>query len=372
MMRVVLGDQATPSPHLTAKGGATGSHPPQAVHVHVAEAAGLAVPDVYFSAGYGHADSWASGGDWVLIEAFDGRWQMPLHLRSVDGGGRDAASPYGYSGVYAHPELTERDVRAAWTATKAALRDLGAISVVLRHSPLVPQAPLLPEHQIVVSGHPTRLVEIPDEETAWSAMEGRSRTAVRRATKSGLVAIVRRADTTDVLGSGSFRLLYSDTMRRRGAAPAYHFGDDYYSALLEGLGDNLLTAEVRSGDGSVLAAALLLRHGHRLHYHLSGSRADAGRTGCNNLMLWTAVAFAADAGIREFHLGGGIARDDSLYQFKRSFGGHDVQYRMSGLVLDDRAYREQVRVHATDLGVTEAALLQCGFFPAYRAGGTHG
>ena len=367
MRRVLLGDQATPGPHRTAKGTVPASHPAQAVHVHLAEAAGLSIPDVYFSAGYGHADSWASGGDWVLIEAFDGRWQMPLHLRSVDGGGRDAASPYGYSGVYAHPELTERDVHAAWTATQAALRDLGAISVVLRHSPLVPQAPLLPEHQIVVSGHPTRLVEIPDEETAWSAMEGRSRTAVRKATKSGLVAIVRRADTTDVLGSGSFRLLYSDTMRRRGAAPAYHFGDDYYSALLDGLGDNLLTAEVRGDGGFVLAAALLLQHQDRLHYHLSGSAAGAVRTGCTNLLLWEAIRFAARVGLHEFHLGGGIARDDSLYQFKRSFGGREVEYRMSGLVLDERTYHQRVRARAAILGVTEDALLQFGFFPAYRA-----
>lgn len=39
------------------------------------------------------------------------------------------------------------------------LRELGVISVLLRHSPLVPQAPQLPWQQSAVRGHPTIIPE---------------------------------------------------------------------------------------------------------------------------------------------------------------------------------------------------------------------
>ena len=158
-------------------------------------------------------------------------------------------------------------------------------------------------------------------------------------------------------------------MHRRGAAPAYHFGDDYYAALLDGLGASLLTAEVRGDDGTVLAAALLLRHQGRLHYHLSGSSAGAARAGCTNLMLWEAIRFAASVGLREFHLGGGVSRDDSLYLFKRSFGGRDLKYRMSGTVLDEAAYDKRVREHAAELRLPAESVWASRYFPAYRSDG---
>jgi hypothetical protein len=96
---------------------------------------GIQSPDVYFLAGYGRAASVTEAGEWVLLEAYDGAWQMPLILRTLVDGAKDACSPYGYSGVYASPTLSSGQIQEAWTATLACLRTLDVISVLLRHSP---------------------------------------------------------------------------------------------------------------------------------------------------------------------------------------------------------------------------------------------
>jgi lipid II:glycine glycyltransferase (peptidoglycan interpeptide bridge formation enzyme) len=69
------------------------------------------------------------------------------------------------------------------------------------------------------------------------------------------------------------------------------------------------------------AAALYLRFGDRVHYHLGASEARYLDSGVNNLLHHTAALQAQAAGCRWFHLGGGRTPDpeDSLLRFKASF-----------------------------------------------------
>jgi len=330
----------------------------------------IASPDLYFLPGYGRAAELADGGEWILLEAFDGAWQMPLIVRSLVGGAKDAISPYGYSGIYASPSLSPVQIQEAWSATVSRLQDLGVITALLRHSPLVPQASDLPGLRTIIDGHPTIVLEPADGDSAWSGMEGRCRTETRKALKHGNTGDVRQAEAQDLAPTGDFRRLYEQTMQRRSAAALYFFGDDYYAALLKGLGSNLLIAEVRNRDGVAVSSALLMRHTHRLHYHLSGSTLEGARMGSNNLMLWTATQFAVAHGISQFHLGGGLDSRDGLFKFKRSFGGRELEYRVSGLVIDQALYQTHAQNRAKECNTTMDTLLASTFFPAYRAGAT--
>lgn len=329
---------------------------------------GFPSPDVYFLPGYGRAASVSDPGEWVLLEAFDGAWQVPLILRTLFDGTRDGISPYGYSGVYASSSLTSVQIKEAWSATVKRLRQLGVISVLLRHSPLVPQAPHLHGQRSIISAHPTRAQELIDNESVWDGMEGRCRTAIRKAQKNGYYAEVRQAAKQDLAPAGDFRRLYEGTMRRRDAASLYFFGDTYYNELLDGLGSNLVVADVRDRVGDVVSSTLLMRHGRRLHYHLSGSNVDAGRMGSNNLMLWAAAQFGIAQGLRQFHLGGGVGPRDDLYKFKRSFGGYELEYGVSGLIIDHDLYRNHVQNRAKECDVTTETLMASNYFPAYRGG----
>jgi hypothetical protein len=344
------------------------SRDPQ-IHVHLAHELpdGLHSPDVYFTPGYGRAASVVHGGEWILLETFDGAWQVPLIVRTLVSGTKDAISPYGYSGVYAAPSLTSAQLQAAWSATVARLQELGVISVLLRHSPLVHQAADLPGLRSIISGHPTIVLESVDEDSAWSEMKGDCRTKIRKARKNGYAGEVRPASREDLTTGGAFRKLYEETMQRLGAAPPFFFGDEYYEKLLDGLGANLLIADVRDKDGTVGSSSLLMRDSERMHGHLEGSSRDDARMGSNNLMVWTATEYAINQGLRQFHLGGGLHARDSLYMFKRSFGGRELEYAVSGLIVDDELYQAQVESHAKESNTTADGLFATKFFPAYRA-----
>jgi hypothetical protein len=329
---------------------------------------GLLSPDVYFTPGYGWAASVAEDGHWILLEGFDGAWQVPLIVRTLPDGTKDAISPYGYSGVFASQSLSPTDVQLAWSATLTCLRELGIISVLLRHSPLVPQASEVPGLRPIVSAHPTILLEPVDHDSAWSALEKHCRTKTRKAIKHGYTGEVRQATTKDLALNGDFRRLYEETMHRVDAAPQFFFSGDYYAGLLEGLGPNLLVADVRNERGEVGSSLLLMRHGQRLHSHLSCSNPDDARMGSNNLMFWTAIQFAIDQGLLQFHLGGGLDARDSLFKYKQLFGGRELEYSVSGLVVDHDLYEAHTENRAKECDTTPEALLASSYFPAYRGG----
>jgi serine/alanine adding enzyme len=329
---------------------------------------GFPSPDVYFLPGYGQAAAVADEGEWVLIEAFDGAWQMPLIVQTLADGTKDAMSPYGYSGIYASPSLNSLQVQQAWFATVDFLGKEAIISVLLRHSPLVPQAYDLPGLISIVSGHPTIVLEPADGDSAWSNMESRCRNQTRKALKNGYTGDVRAVAAQDLAPDSDFRRLYEQTMKRRDATPPFFFEDGYYRELLAGLGANLFIAEVRDPAGDAASSTLLMRHGKLLHYHLTGSNISDARMGSNNLMLWTATQFAVTHGMSQFHLGGGLEARDDLFRFKSKFGGRELEYRVSGLVVDEKLYREHVRNRAKAFDVTTDTLLASNHFPAYRGG----
>ena len=327
---------------------------------------GFPSPDVYFLPGYGRAAGVADDGEWVLFEAHDGAWQVPLILRTLIDGAKDAISPT-FSGGYASPSLTSQQIQEAWSATVSCLRERDVISVVLRGSPLVPQASDLPGLRSIVS-RPTIVLEAADTESAWSGMQGSCRGKIRKALKNGYTGDVRQAKGQDLEPHGDFRRLYEQTMQRCAAAPLYFFSDRYYKELLDGLGSNLLITEVRDQMGVVASSGLLMRHGQRLHAHLVGSNRDDARMGSNNLLTWAEMQFAIDQGLSQYHIGGGVDRRDSLFKFKHSFGGRELEYGVSGQIIDHERYQAHVQNRAKACDIATDTLLASNFFPAYRGG----
>ena len=316
-------------------------------------------PDVYFTPGYGRAECRPPRESWLGITCYDGLFQLPLVVRAITDDHRDAGSPYGYSGAYADPALSAADLGRAWAHVYEVLREQRVVSVFLRHSPLVPQAPLPSPNTAVVRDHPTVAVDVRDLQAAWSGLQGRCRTAIRKARSHGVTVDIGPATADDLLPDADFRRLYEATMQRRAAAAFYYFDDHYYAQLRGALGDDLLLGRARDADGTVISAALFLRHGGLLHYHLSGSGPEARRLGATNLLVWAAAEHCSPAGVELLHLGGGTGRDDPLYRFKASFGPRRLAYQATGLVIDPAAY-DRLTKDAPD-GATST------FFPAYRA-----
>ena len=329
----------------------------------------LFVPDVYFTHAYGRVDALDRAGDWTTIATPSGSWQMPIVLTELGDGLREAASPYGYSGIHVAEGLTSADAADEWSSAKAILQDLGVVSLFLRFTPFEPRAATLAttlDGLTVRRNRTTYLVRTDDPADMWDRMEGRSRTAIRKARQHGLSGLVRPAAREDVEPGSDFRTLYEETMMRVGAADHYVFDDAYYRGLMDALGSGLQVVETRE-DSAVVASALMMRHGNRAHYHLSGSDPAASRRGANAVLVWTMVEWCALSDVETCHLGGGVSEGDGLAVFKRSFGGQETAFHVGQAIIDPVTYARLTRTRATQLATTVDELEQTDYFPAFRA-----
>jgi hypothetical protein len=332
--------------------------------------ADLDYPDVYFTPGYGASAALMERGEWEFAHCEE-KIMLPYVRRCVDVDTCDAVSPYGYSGVYVSPDCPPDDVARFWLRILEWWRERGIVTMFLRFSPM-DRASLAAVSKLgsidLVRRGDTILIPVGSRaESLWSGLESRARNTIRKAERAGLAGRMRLARDGDLASGSPFRTLYEATMRRVGSAPMYFFDDDYYAALARGVGPGLRIAEVHGAGGAVEASALVLTHGDRVHYHLAASTPDGARQGANNLLIWTILTWADEHGKRLVHLGGGVSTGDSLFTFKRSFGGQRAEFWTGAVVVDPDRYGQLVRSHAAKLGMSAAELQRSTYFPRYRA-----
>jgi serine/alanine adding enzyme len=321
-------------------------------------------PDVYYRPGYCAAHEAAGQGEVVAVATEHALW--PLLLRPLPFGedGRDAATPYGYGGLLpiAPDALSATDLEQlrAWCIAN------DVVSALVRLHPLLggpAQLAGLPQWDTleVREFGPTTAVEPRriDEETGRLGGMSKGR-------KADLTIARRELELSWGTGDGaleSFREIYNGTMDRLGAGEFYLFPPEYYRTLAQGLGENLALALALRGDEAV-GGALFLRDpdGRFAHYHLSGTT-DAGRElKAGTLLVHGGAEWAAARGAERFHLGGGTSGADSLFAFKKSFGGEELSYGFATLVDDPGRYETLVARRSE-----EPEPPRPGFFPAYRA-----
>ncbi|MGK3953985.1 GNAT family N-acetyltransferase [Microbacterium sp. I2] len=338
--------------------------------LHARDTEPRAIPSLYFSAAYGIANAEHLGGRWVTVADDAGTWQMPLIIRKDETGVIDAATPYGYGGIFISRSMSDRVLRAAWGSARSLLEDMGIVSVFLRFAPFLTnsseRARELDGLDVRQTSH-TIAVPVLDADAMWTAMKGRARTAIRKATAQGLTANIESISESILSADDPFRVLYASTMDRLGAGNSYYFGESYYRYLSAAAANQVQVASVRDATGRVVAAALVLCDDTVAHYHLSGSDPVAARDGANNLLIWSIMKWSAEQGYHSVHLGGGVRPEDTLFRFKDSFGGTHLPFRVGRLVVDEKRYHELVAARASQLRCDPADLVRADYFPAYRS-----
>lgn len=322
------------------------------------ERRGYVLPDVYYSAEYAKSARHIDGGEWEAAVGASGELFFPYVKRRVPGHPElyDLVSPYGYSSVLA-PGSRER--REFVSQFRKASRERGLVAEFLRGHPFDLGDPKEAGLDVdVVRRHRTFEVDLGQHgiDGYWTGAEGRHRTAVRKAERSGVV--VKEVSSSELHSqSGAFRVLYDETMMRVGSASRLRLHDAYYDDLVTALPGCVRLLEARQ-EGVPVASAIFLVWGTRVHYHLSGST-DAGmRIGATNAVLDHAIRHLLPDGGR-LHLGGGLSQGDGLERFKRSLATSTTTVHLCSTVVDRERYDSLVREAAVDPD-TE-------YFPAYRA-----
>lgn len=155
----------------------------------------------------------------------------------------------------------------------------------------------------------------------WEGMEGRCRTAIRRAQKSGVV-IHHYTEANENELMAYYRLaqgVYGE--QGRGTPNPVEFYRELWRRILP-LG--LVSLVVASVEGKAIAGAILA-HDDRRVYYLDGASDRAYRNlNASNLVLWSALEWGGATGRQEFDfVGSDIPR---LARFKASFGGRLVEH----------------------------------------------
>ncbi|GAB3259790.1 GNAT family N-acetyltransferase [Arthrobacter pigmenti] len=325
-------------------------------------------PDVYFTEGYGRVVARYETGTWITVSDREGGWQMPLVLMDAGNGLREAVSPYGYAGIHVG-DAAQANSLTAWSEVRGLLQEHNVVSLFLRFPPhdhpSLARAERFEGLDLQLSGK-TYTVDVQVPSVMWERLQGRARTAIRKAQRHEMTATVRPAVVFDFAKSSPFRHLYEETMRRVGAADWYFFDADYYSGLLSALGSSLLIAEVHLGT-DVVASTLIMAHKDIAHYHLSGSGREGTRLGANALMIWAVLEWCAENGLSTFHMGGGPSEGEGLDKFKRSFGGRANDFFTGRYIVDHEGYLQLSEDRADSLGTSVADLEASGYFPAFRA-----
>ncbi|MCO4769965.1 MAG: GNAT family N-acetyltransferase [Deltaproteobacteria bacterium] len=337
----------------------------------------LSWPDVAFSPGYGAVSEESDGGRWETAVGAGGRILSPYLLRPIPPelalGEElfDTSSPYGFGGTWVAPGVSVEEVAAFRASFRAAQKERGVVSEFQRLGGLLPGREALMaadnEADFIEHAETVGLLFEGDYDTFWAGAQGRHRTSVRKARKAGFRWSEAPATLQDLQTGGEFRTLYDATMRAVDAKPYYMFSARYYELLLAALGEGLRLAQVRDEGDQLVAAALFMRWGARLHYHLAGSERMAARAGANNLLLDGMIGWGFEHGIESLHLGGGITSGDALFKFKAQFGGTVIPFWLLRGVHDPERYRVLTARRAEQTGRTASELSSSGFFPAYRA-----
>ena len=335
--------------------------------------------DIYYRPNYARAYEFEGEGRAVAVRVKtpDAAFLFPCLLRPLSSlpfaagaAGQDAVTPYGYGGLLslrpAHP--TPAQLRAGITAFAQWCKSQGIISVLLRLHPLLEQdqavAQVADLNLWVHLFGPTIAIDLGNWSEASLRKGRRSDLAVARRSLRITWSSARHPSAgapplPEALGL--FRGLYESTMDRLGASAFYHFSPAYYAALADGLGEGMAVA-LAWREQQAVGGSIFLADRRFAHYHLSATNEDGRALKATTLLIREAVDWARSRGCRRLHLGGGVSGDDSLFDFKKGFGGDVYQYAFAGLICDPLRYQELL-----DGRLASGGPLRPNYFPGYRA-----
>jgi hypothetical protein len=339
-------------------------------------------PDTYFRPGYALACAQKeAAATAAILHTSKNRFLVPLLLRPLSllpyGGGAtdyDAVSPYGYGGILPldFEKTSGEDASEFIEALKRWCLKEKIVSCMLRLHPLMEQGV-----QFHAASQENAGVKLRDhgittaiDLMAWNeklgapmGMNKGRRSDFNFARRELSVTLISCGTAEGVRAMTRFREVYEESMQRIGGSSHCLFPEDYYLALAKGIGENMAVALAMLGE-DVVGGALFFADGRFGHYHLSGTTLNGRRYKANTLVLVTGADWARQHGCNLLHLGGGATPDDSLYQFKKSFGGSLASYSFMTVIADRARYDELVELRRAHL---ELGALRDGFFPEYRA-----
>ena len=246
----------------------------------------------------------------------------------------DFETPYGYGGPLCDTVIPE-------ASQMTFLKEITEYCVENRIvSQFVRFHPLLGNHELAPLAIETRYlrdtiyIDTASPELIMQNMDSKNRNMVRKAIKNGVT--IQRKDIEDY---SEFIDMYNETMLKDNADSYYIFNDDYFKS--QGALRGHASIFYAMHEGKAIAGSIMYYNDNYVHYHLAGTHTEYRTLSPSNLLLYEVACWASERGIKQFHLGGGMAPDDSLFGFKKQFNKNGRKPFVVGrTIFDKKSYDE--------------------------------
>lgn len=225
----------------------------------------------------------------------------------------DWTTPYGYGGPLIEGKITTEWIQKVMEQVTQYAQHHHIVSQFFRFHPLLQNQKEIESCSTVVYMKKTVYMDTTSKEVICANMTSNNRNMVRKAQKNGIQIIMDRGERIE-----EFMKIYHQTMEHRVADEYYFFERSYFEYIIRNMGDHMILFYAVYGE-KIISASIFFYNEQFMHYHLSGTLYEYRNLGATNLLLTEAAFWAAEHGIKRFHLGGGVEEEDSLLRFKKHF-----------------------------------------------------
>jgi Acetyltransferase (GNAT) domain len=268
---------------------------------------------------------------------------LPMLVRDLGCGQKEAYSAYGYGGLLGELHLSDTDVEAL----RCFLSGESILAFFVRHSPFLGNQRQWPD-SLVEFNRRTYVAELrrSDHFDAYlKTVPQKLRWSVNYARRAGLQVSFQPLSQCPPERIQSFYWLYVGLMRQKQTSGYYLFSEAFFLEHARWLGEHCELAEIIApGSGELIAGAFfLLDASGRAHYHLSAATLGAMKLQGMELLMTSALQRYGNMGYRALHLGGGHALDESdgLSRFKAKFADQKLDFSCTKLICDEAGYQAE-------------------------------
>lgn len=268
---------------------------------------------------------------------------LPMLVKDLGGGQKEAYSAYGYGGLLGRLSMSEADIEAMCRF----LSGESILAIFIRHSPFLCNQCCWPESLTELNRHTYATTLQPSEtfDTYLKGIPQKLRWSVNFARRSGLSVSFRPLSDCPDSQILAFYQLYSGLMLQKQTSGYYLFSEQFFLDHARVLGDRCELAEIVDQEtGRLLAAAyFLLDETGWVHYHLSAARPEAMKQQGMELLMASAIYRYGNSKHHALHLGGGHVLDESdgLSRFKAKFSTERLDFFCTKLVCDRAGYQRE-------------------------------
>lgn len=268
---------------------------------------------------------------------------IPMLVKDLGNGHKEAYSAYGYGGLLGSMTLSDEDI----DSLRQCLAAKSILALFVRHSPFLSNQRCWPSGLTEINRYTysTRLRPTDTFDAYLKEIPQKLRWSVNYARRAELRVNFHPLSRCSIEQVLNFYQLYSGLMQAKRTSGYYLFSEDFFLQHGQVLGADCELAEIIDAkNGDLLAGAFfMLDRTGWVHYHLSAASPSAMRLQAMELLVASALQRYGNMGYQNMHLGGGHALDecDGLSRFKSKFATDRLEFFCTKLVCNDAAYQRE-------------------------------